>query len=84
MINPFLPWYTSAPSTLNPEFFIDAFQGVKRDLTDKIITDPRMNRAAHNYINSQTEFAKMLVSNTVELGKYSMDCMSERYFPKKD
>jgi hypothetical protein len=49
-----------------------------------MITDPKMNKAAHNYINSQTEFAKMLVSNTVELGKYSMDCITERYFPKKD
>jgi hypothetical protein len=83
MINPFLPW-TSPSASLNPEFFIDAIQGVKRDLTNRMITDPKMNRAAHNYINSQTEFAKMLVSNTVELGKYSMDCISEKYFPKKD
>jgi hypothetical protein len=83
MINPFLAWTTPSTS-LTPEFFIDSLQGVKRDLTNRMITDPKMNRAAHNYINSQTEFAKMLVSNTVELGKYSMDCISERYFPKKD
>jgi hypothetical protein len=81
MINPFLPWY--APR-LSVEYFIDAFQGVKRDLTDKIITDPRLNRAAHNYINSQTEFAKMLTANSVDLARYSMDCIAERYFPKKD
>ena len=81
MINPFLPWY-APPMSVN--FFIDAFQGVKRDLTDKIIKDHRLNRAAHNYINSQTEFAKMLTDNSVDLARYSMDCISARYFPKKD
>jgi hypothetical protein len=83
MINPFLAWTTPSTS-LNPEFFIDAMQGVKRDLANRIITDPKLNQAAHNYINSQTDFAKMLVSNAVNLGKYSMDCITERYFPKKD
>jgi hypothetical protein len=81
MINPLLPWFTP---TMNAAFFIDAFQGVKRDLTDKIITDPTLNRAAHNYINSQTEFAKMLTNNAVDLAHYSMDCITNRYFPKKD
>ena len=81
MINPLLPWFKP---TMDTDFFIDAFQGVKRDLTDKIITDPTLNRAAHNYINSQTEFAKMLTKNTVDLSHYSMDCIANRYFPKKD
>ena len=63
---------------------IDAFQQTKRGLTDKIITDPTLNKAAHEYIDAQTQFAKMLAHNFTELAKYSMDSISEKLFPKNE
>lgn len=63
---------------------IEAFQETKRGLTDKIITDPTLNKAAHEYIDSQTQFAKMLAHNFTELAKYSMDSISEKLFPQKE
>jgi len=63
---------------------IEAFQETKRGLTDKIITDPTLNKAAHDYINAQTEFAKMLAHNFTDIAKYSMDAISNKWFPKEE
>ena len=62
---------------------IEAFQETKRGLTDKIITDPTLNKAAHEYIDSQTQFAKMLAHNFTDIAKYSMDSISNKWFPKE-
>lgn len=66
-----------------PEFFIDVVQNTKRAVTNKVITDPTLNKAALNYIDSQTQFAKMLTQNAVNIAKYSLDSMSDSWFPKK-
>ena len=63
---------------------IEAFQTTKRGLTDKVITDPTLNKAAHEYINAQTAFAKMLAKNFTDLAKYSMDSYASKAFPQKD
>jgi hypothetical protein len=63
---------------------IDAFQTTKRGLTDKIITDPTLNKAAHEYIDAQTQFAKMLAHNFTDIAKYSMDSFASKWFPKKE
>ena len=63
---------------------IEAFQETKRGLTDKIITDPTLNKAAHEYIDAQTQFAKMLAHNFTELAKYSVDSISDKLFPKNE
>jgi hypothetical protein len=67
-----------------PDFYIDSFQSTKRMITNKIITDATLNKAAHNYIDAQTAFAKMLVANAVEMAKYSVDSVSKVLFPKKE
>ena len=69
---------------LTLEAHIDAFQQTKRGLTDKIITDPTLNKAAHDYIDAQTEFAKMLAHNFTDIAKYSMDAISDKWFPKNE
>jgi len=69
---------------LTLEAHIDAFQQTKRGLTDKIITDPTLNKAAHDYINAQTEFAKMLAHNFTDIAKYSVDSISSKWFPKEE
>ena len=63
---------------------IEAFQETKRGLTDKIITDPTLNKAAHDYIDAQTEFAKMLAHNFTDIAKYSMDSIAGKWFPKNE
>lgn len=67
-----------------PEFYIDSFQSTKRMLTNKVITDPTLNKAAHNYIDAQTAFAKMLTANAVDMVKYSVESVSKVLFPKKE
>jgi len=67
---------------LTLEAHIDAFQTTKRGLTDKIITDPTLNKAAHDFINAQTVFAKMLAKNFADLAKYSVDSYANKAFPQ--
>jgi hypothetical protein len=61
---------------------IEAFQTTKRGLTDKVITDPTLNKAAHQYIDAQTAFAKMLAKNFTDLAKYSVDSYASKVFPQ--
>ena len=67
---------------LTLEAHIDAFQTTKRGITDKVITDPTLNKAAHEYINAQTAFAKMLAKNFTDLAKYSVDSYASKLFPQ--
>jgi hypothetical protein len=63
---------------------IEAFQETKRGLTDKIITDPTLNKAAHEYIDAQEQFAKMLAHNFTDIAKYSVDSIANKWFPQKE
>lgn len=65
-----------------PNFFIDTFQETKRTVTNQIFKDPTLNKAAHDYINAQTAFAKMLVNNAIDLSKYSIDSIGKVLFPQ--
>jgi hypothetical protein len=78
------PMLTFMPKAMDPEIFIDTLCGVKRFMTDKIITEPVMNKAAHDFINAQSNFAKMLLNNHYIISKHSMDSISAFWFPKKD
>ena len=63
---------------------IEAFQTTKRGLTDKVITDPTLNKAAHDFIDAQTVFAKMLANNFTDLAKYSVDSYASKVFPQNN
>jgi hypothetical protein len=67
-----------------PSFIIDSIQESKRTVTNQIIKDATLNKAAHDYINAQTAFAKMLANNAIEMTKYSVDSVSKVLFPKKE
>ena len=67
-----------------PHFFIESFQSTKKLVTDQVFKDPALNKAAHAYIDAQTQFAKMAVSNTIDMTKYSVESVSKVLFPKKD
>jgi len=66
-----------------PHFYIDSFQTTKKIITDQIFKDPSLNKAAHAYIDAQTQFAKMAVNNTIDMTKYSVESVSKVLFPKK-
>lgn len=67
-----------------PDFFIDVFQGTKRSATNAVFKDATLNKAANAFIDAQTAFAKVLANNTLEMTRYSVDCISKVWFPKKD
>ena len=62
-------------------FYIDTLQKTKSILTDKVITDPILNKAAHEFLDAQTLFAKMVATNTTNIAKHSIDSISKTYFP---
>ena len=65
-----------------PDFYIDSFQETKRVVTNQIFKDPTLNKAAQDYINAQTAFAKMLAHNAIDLTKYSVESISKVLFPQ--
>ena len=67
-----------------PEFLIDSFQYTKKIMTDLIITDKVLNKVAHNFINAQTTWAKMIVTNTTDVVKYFVDSNTKTLFPNKE
>ena len=71
-------------SYLTPNAFIDALQETKRGITNKIITDATLKKEAHNFIDAQTIFGKMLANNFIELTKHSVDSYANCIFPKKE
>jgi len=67
-----------------PHFFIDTFQNTKKVVANQIFKDARLNKAAIDYIDAQTQFAKMAVNNTIDMAKYSVETISSYWFPKKE
>lgn len=74
--------YTEEINMFTPDFFIDTVQETKRTVTNYVFKDPTLNKAAQDYINAQTAFAKMLAHNTLDLTKYSVDQISKVLFPQ--
>lgn len=75
---------TQGEVMFSPHFYIDSFQNTKKIVADQIFKDPALNKAAHAYIDAQTQFAKMAINNTIDMAKYSVDSVSKYLFPKKE
>ena len=67
-----------------PDTFIDTFQETKRTLTNQFIKDSTLNKAAHDYINAQTAFAKMLTKNALDITTYFVTFTSNQFYPTTD
>jgi hypothetical protein len=67
-----------------PHFFIDTFQSTKKSVFKTIVQDPELQRVADRYVDAQTEFAKMLVTNTIDIAKFSFEKVTDRAFSKKE
>ena len=76
--------YTQGGVMFSPHFYIESFQNTKKIVTDQIFKDPALNKAAHAYIDAQTQFAKMAVNNTIDVAKYSVESVSKYLFPKTE
>ncbi len=75
---------TQGEVMFSPVFYIESFQNTKKIVADQVFKDPALNKAAHAYIDAQTQFAKMAVNNTIDMAKYSVETISKYMFPKKD
>jgi hypothetical protein len=64
-----------------PEFFIDTIQSTKQSVFYRIIQDEQLRAVADRYIQAQTDFAKMLVRNSIDLAKYSAETIQ---YPQKE
>ena len=67
-----------------PQFFIDTIQSTKKGVFKQIIRDPELQRVADRYIDAQTDFANMLVSNTLAMAQYSFEKATQCVFSKKE
>jgi len=77
--------YTNTGGVMfSPIFYMESFQNTKKIVADQIFKDPALNKAAHAYIDSQTQFAKMAVNNTIDMAKYSVESVSKYLFPKTE
>lgn len=57
-----------------PNFYIDQFQATKKIVADQIFKDqPELQQVAVKFVDTQTEFAKMLVENTISVNKLMWD-----------
>ena len=65
-----------------PNFYLDLLQTTKRGLTNKIFTDPTINKACHSFMAAQLELAKTITNNYIDLTAYSVESMSRVFYPK--
>lgn len=63
---------------------IDTIQETKSYYTDEFIKDKVLNKACHDFIKSQTEFAYMLKNNFINISKYFVETQTNKLFPKKE
>jgi hypothetical protein len=67
---------------MNPSYYIDSFQSVKRSLTNKVITDETLNKAANSFIDAQSVWAKMVAENSINLTKHYFDHLAKVIYTK--
>jgi hypothetical protein len=66
-----------------PHSLISTVQDAKRSFVNQFISDPTFKTLANNYINSQQEFANMLVNNTLEVAKYCATGAGSKRFSQR-
>jgi hypothetical protein len=65
-----------------PNLIIDTVQNAKRTATNAVIKDEALNKAAHNFIDAQTAFAKMLADNALVISKHFVEKQTSFFYPK--
>jgi hypothetical protein len=67
---------------MNPSYYIDSFQSLKRSLTNKVITDETLNKAANSFIDAQSTWAKMVAENSINLTKHYFEQLAKVNYTK--
>ena len=58
----------------SPKFYIDQFQHTKKIVGDQMFKDqPELKDVADKWVDAQTQFANMVVDNTITMMKYYVD-----------
>jgi hypothetical protein len=65
-----------------PNLIIDTVQNAKRTATNAVIKDEALNKAAHNFIDAQTAFAKMLTDNALTISQHFVEKQTSFFYPK--
>ena len=61
----------------SPKFYIEQFQHTKKLVGDQMFKDqPELKEAAEKYLDAQTQFAEMVVDNSIAMMKYGIDQFS--------
>ena len=63
-----------------PDQFIDSFQNAKLNFVNNFITDPTLKKVATDYVAAQTQFGKMLVSNTTSMFQYCVNSATSPWY----
>jgi hypothetical protein len=67
-----------------PQFFIDTIQSTKRGVFKQIVKDPELQSVADRYIDAQTDFANMIVKNTIDVTRFSFEKITDCVYSKKE
>lgn len=58
----------------SPKFYIEQFQHTKKLVGDQMFKDqPELKQVAERYIDAQTQFAEMVVDNSIAMMKFGAD-----------
>ena len=58
----------------SPKFYIEQFQHTKKLVGDQMFKDqPELKQVAEKYLDAQTQFAEMLIDNSITMMKYAVD-----------
>jgi len=61
----------------SPKFYIEQFQHTKKLVGDQMFKDqPELKEAAERYLDAQTQYAEMIVDNSIAMMKYTVDQFS--------
>ena len=56
---------------------LDTIQNIKKTMTNKVISDPELNKLAHDFMDAQLAFAKTVVAVNESTTKYWLDKMTK-------
>ena len=66
-----------------PIIFVETLQNAKKAATNALIKDQTFNKAAHDFIDAQTEFAKSVFSIATAISNELVGKQASFFYPKK-
>lgn len=63
---------------LTPDVYIDTFQNMKKNIANEIVADKTLNKAANDFIDAQTAFAKSMFHISTSIAKHTLESFSPK------